>query len=235
MKQLERTLDLAHRHSQSVQVPISIRILLADDHPVVRRGLRALLEDEPDLVVAAEARDGAEALRIGLRGGIDLAILDVVMPRLNGLQVAAEHRRAPEVRTLMLSIHDSERYLFEALRAGARGYVLKTAAERELVAACRTAVLGGQFVYPRATTRLRRDFLERLRDWDDVPADPLTRRELEVLKLIAEAFTSEQIAQALVISRRTVDHHRASILAKLGMRDRVELTRYAIRRGLIQP
>jgi DNA-binding NarL/FixJ family response regulator len=174
------------------------------------------------MVVAAEAGDGAEALRIGLGGGIDLAILDVAMPRLTGIQVAAElRRRVPEVRVLMLSVHDSERYRSESLRAGAAGYVVKTVAAAELAAACRAA--------------MSRDPPARLPDSDEGPPDPLTPRELQVLKLIAEAFTSDQIAQALVISRRTVDHHRAHILAKLGLRDRVELTRYAIRRGLIQP
>ena len=186
--------------------------------------------------MAGEAANGAEALRVALGGQVDLALLDVAMPRLTGIQVTAElRRRRSELPALMLSVHDSERYLYEALRAGAAGYVLKTAAEHELAGACRVAVRGGPFVYPRAVTRLRRDFLEQLRDWEDAPADPLTPRELEVLKLIAEALSSDQIAQALVISRRTVDRHRANILAKLGMRDRVELTRYAIRRGLVQP
>jgi DNA-binding NarL/FixJ family response regulator len=131
----------------------------------------------------------------------------------------------------MLSMHESEQYLFEALKAGASGYVLKTAADRDLVEAVRAAMRGEPFLYPAAVTALIRDFLARA----ETPADPLSPRELQVLKLIAEAHTSDQIAETLSISRRTVDRHRENILGKLGMRDRVELTRYAIRRGLIDP
>jgi DNA-binding NarL/FixJ family response regulator len=212
------------------------RILLADDHAVVRRGLRFVLDAQPDLVVTAEAADGAEAVQIGTEGTFDLAILDVAMPRLTGLQAAAElTRRRVGLKVLMLSMHDNEQYLYEALKAGASGYVLKTAADRDLVEACRATVRGEPFLYPRAMTALMRDFLERVQAGEESPPEPLTSRELEVLKLIAEAHTSDEIADALVISRRTVDHHRASILAKLGMRDRVELTHYAIRRGLVEP
>jgi DNA-binding NarL/FixJ family response regulator len=212
------------------------RILLADDHPVVRSGLRAILDAQPDLVVAAEADDGAEAVRIGVDGGVELAVLDVAMPRMTGLQAAAElTRRRPSVKVLMLSMYDHEQYLYEALKAGASGYVLKTAADQDLVEACRATMRGEPFVYPQAAASLFREFLDDARSGGAAPNDPLTPRELEVLKLIAEAYTSEEIADTLVISRRTVDHHRASILAKLGMRDRVELTRYAIRRGLVEP
>ena len=132
-------------------------------------------------------------------------------------------------------MYDSEQYLFEALRAGASGYVLKSAADRDLVEACRAAVRGDPFLYPAAVTALIRDYLQRARSGDEAPRDPLSPRELQVLKLIAEAQTSDQIALELSISRRTVDRHRENILGKLGMRDRVELTRYAIRRGLIEP
>jgi DNA-binding NarL/FixJ family response regulator len=215
-----------------VSVPLKTRILLADDHALVRHGLRMVLNAAPDLEVAAEAGDGAEAVELGLREDLHLAVLDVMMPRRTGLQAAAElSRRRPELKLLMLSMHDSEQYLFEALKAGASGYVLKTAADRDLVEAVRAAMRGEPFLYPAAVTALIRDFLVR----EETPADPLSRRELEVVKLIAEAFTSDQIAQQLSISRRTVDRHRENILAKLGMRDRVELTRYAIRRGLIDP
>jgi DNA-binding NarL/FixJ family response regulator len=180
----------------------------------------------------AEAGDGTEAVELGLREQIHLAILDVMMPRRTGLQAAAElSQRRPELKLLMLSMHDIEQYLFEALKAGASGYVLKTAADRDLVEAVRAAMRGEPFLYPAAVTALIRDYLIR----GEVPADPLTPRELEILKLIAEAYTSDRIAQELTISRRTVDRHRENILAKLGMRDRVELTRYAIRRGLIDP
>jgi DNA-binding NarL/FixJ family response regulator len=215
-----------------VSTPLKTRILLADDHALVRHGLRMVLNAAPDLEVTAEAGDGAEAVELAMRQDVHLAVLDVLMPRKTGLQAAAElSRRRPELKLLMLSMHDSEQYLFEALKAGASGYVLKTAADRDLVEAVRAAMRGEPFLYPAAVTALIRDYLVR----EETPADPLSPRELEVVKLIAEAFTSDQIAQQLSISRRTVDRHRENILAKLGMRDRVELTRYAIRRGLIDP
>jgi DNA-binding NarL/FixJ family response regulator len=211
---------------------IAARILLADDHAMVRRGLRLVLDAEPDLRVVAEAGDGAEAVEIALREEIDLAVLDVSMPRMTGLQAAAElSRRRPHVRMLMLSMHDSEQHLYEALKAGASGYVLKSGADRDLVDACRATMRGEPFLYPAAMRRLIADMLAR----PDAPADPLTPRELQVLKLIAEAHTTEQIAAILTISPRTVERHRENLLAKLGMRDRVELTRYAIRRGLVEP
>jgi DNA-binding NarL/FixJ family response regulator len=215
---------------------LKTRILLADDHAVVRQGLRFVLDAQPDLEVVAEAGDGAHALELVTAVNVDLAVLDVAMPRMTGLQAAAAlTQRDPALKVLMLSMYDSEQYLYEALRAGASGYVLKSAADRDLVEACRAAIRGEPFLYPAAVTALIRDYLQRARSGDEVPKDPLSPRELEVLKLIAEAYTSDQIAQALSISRRTVDRHRENILAKLGMRDRVELTRYAIKRGLIEP
>jgi DNA-binding NarL/FixJ family response regulator len=216
--------------------PIKTRILLADDHTVVRHGLRMVLEAQPDLEVIAEASTGAEAIEMAAREPVDLAVLDVAMPRMTGLQAAAELTRLlPRLRVLMLSMYDSEQYLFEALRAGASGYVLKSAADRDLVEACRAAMRGEPFLYPAAVTALIRDYLDRARSGAEPLHDPLTPRELEILKLIAEAWTSDRIALELDISRRTVDRHRENILAKLGMRDRVELTRYAIRRGLVEP
>ena len=216
-----------------MSVPLKTRILLADDHVLVRHGLRMVLNAAPDLEVVAEAGDGAEAVELALgTDEIHLAVLDVAMPRMTGLQAAAElSRRRPELKLLMLSMHESEQYLFEALKAGASGYVLKTAADRDLVEAVRAAMRGEPFLYPAAVTALIRDYLAR----EETPADPLTPRELQVLKLIAEAYTSDRIAAELSLSRRTVDRHRENILAKLGMRDRVELTRYAIRRGLVDP
>ena len=217
-------------------VPLKTRILLADDHEVVRSGLRMVLDAVPDLEVVAEAGDGAEAVKTALAEGVDLAVLDVSMPRMTGLQAAAElSRREPKMRVLMLSMHDDERYFFEALKAGASGYVLKTAANRDLIEACRAAMRGEPFLYPAAVTALIRDYLERARTGEATPNDPLTPRELEVVKLIAEGHTSEEIAGQLFISKKTVDRHRANVLEKLGMRNRVELTRYAIRRGLVEP
>ena len=216
--------------------PLKTRVLLADDHELVRSGLRLVLDSEPDIEVVAEASDGAEAVRKGLSDGIDLAVIDVSMPRLTGLQAAdALHRSRPNLRVLMLSMHDNEQYFFAALKAGASGYVLKSAANRDLVHAVRASMRGEPFLYPPAVAAIFRDYVERARRGETPPVDPLTARELEVLKLIAEAHTSEQIAVMLAISRKTVEHHRGSILHKLGMRDRVELTRYAIRRGLVEP
>jgi DNA-binding NarL/FixJ family response regulator len=217
-----------------VTVPLVTRILLADDHAVVRNGLRLVLEREPDLTVVAEAGDGHEAVQLGVTEDIHLAILDVSMPRMTGIQAAHElSRRRPDVRLLILSMHDNEQYFFEALKAGASGYVLKSVADRDLVEACRATMRGEPFLYPAAVSALIRDYLDRADD--DANGDVLTPRELEVLKLIAEAHPSKEIAELLVISPKTVERHRANILDKLGMRDRVELTRYAIRRGLVEP
>jgi DNA-binding NarL/FixJ family response regulator len=218
-----------------VPIPLVTRILIADDHAIVRSGLTKVLDAKPDLEVVAEAEDGAEAVEKALKGDIHLAILDVSMPRMTGIQAAAElHKRKPELKTLMLSMHDSEQFLFEALKAGASGYVLKSGADTDIVDAVRAAMRGDSYLYPSAVTSLVRDYVDRGGRGEE-EFDVLTPRELEVLKLIAEAYTSQQIADALFISIKTVDRHRQNILEKLGMRDRVELTRYAIKRGLIQP
>jgi DNA-binding NarL/FixJ family response regulator len=217
-------------------VPLKTRILLADDHAMVRRGLRMVLDAEPDLEVVGEASDGAEALGRVLEGDVHLAILDVTMPRMTGLQAAREiNKRAPDTRVLVLSMHDNEQYLYEALKAGAAGYVLKSAAHKDLVEACRAAMRGEPFLYPGAVTALIKDFLAHAREGAPARESPLTPREEEVTKLIAEGHTSKEIAALLVLSEKTVERHRANILEKLGLRDRVDLTRYAIRRGLIDP
>jgi DNA-binding NarL/FixJ family response regulator len=216
--------------------PLKARILLADDHALVRHGLRMVLDAQPDLEVVAEAGDGAEAIDSALRQDVDLAILDISMPRMTGLHAARElGRRRPEIRILMLSMHENEQYLYEALKAGASGYVVKTVADRDLVEACRAAMRGEPFLYPGAMSVLVRDYLHRVRNDQPVREDPLTPREAEVVKLIGEGHSSKEIAQTLVISEKTVERHRANILEKLGLRDRVDLTRYAIRRGLVEP
>jgi DNA-binding NarL/FixJ family response regulator len=216
-----------------VPIPVVTRILVADDHALVRDGLKHVINAEPDLEVVAEAADGAEAAERALADDINLAILDISMPRMTGLQAARElsHRR-PELRLLILSMYENEQFLFEALRAGASGYVLKSGADDDIVDACRAAMRGESFLYPSAVSTLVRDFVER---GGETGYDPLTPRELEVLKLIAEGNTSKEIAELLVLSIKTVERHRADILHRLGMRDRVDLTRYAIRRGLIEP
>jgi DNA-binding NarL/FixJ family response regulator len=210
------------------------RILLADDHALVRSGLRRILDAEPDLEVLEEAGDGLEAVAAVRRdASFDLVLLDVSMPGLTGLQAAWEIKHIrPDLAVLLVSMHDDEEYFFESLRVGAEGYVLKTSVDRDLVEACRSALRGEPVIYPKAAQALIKDYLGR-RPGEAV-TERLTARESQVVKLIAEAYTSQEIAEALHISVKTVDTHRANVLAKLGMRDRVELTRYAIKHGLIE-
>ena len=209
-----------------------MKVLIADDHGIVRSGVRMLLEREKDIDVVAEAEDGATARDLAIREKPDLAILDVKMPKLTGLQATREIReQAPEVAVLILSMYDDERYLFEALKAGAAGYVLKHEAGQELVDAARAVLRGESFLTSAAQRSLVRAWLT---DGSAGPREPLSPREQEVLKLIAEAHTNKQIAEILHLAEKTVESHRANLLRKLGMRDRVELVRYAIRRGLTE-
>ncbi|MGW5864189.1 response regulator [Streptomyces sp. NPDC055239] len=212
------------------------RILLADDHALVRRGVRLILDGERDLEVVAEAGDGAEAVALARTHEVDLAVLDIAMPRMTGLQAARELAALkPGVRVLMLTMHDNEQYFFQALKAGASGYVLKSVADRDLVAACRAAMRDEPFLYPGAVTALIRNYLDRVHHGEEPPDQVLTAREEEVLKLVAEGHSSKEIAEMLFISIKTVHRHRANLLHKLGLRNRLELTRYAIRAGLIEP
>jgi len=190
-------------------------ILLGDDHALVRRGLRLILDNEPDLTVVAEAGDGAEAVEQVKVHQPDIAILDIAMPRL------------------ILTMYDNEQYVIEALQAGAVGYVLKSVVDRDLVEACRAAMRNEPFLYPGAVNTLIRNLLDRTRG--NRSAKVITEREEEILKLVAEGYSSKQIAEMLVISVKTVERHRANLLQKLGLRDRLDLTRYAIRAGLIEP
>jgi DNA-binding NarL/FixJ family response regulator len=216
--------------------PLKARILVADDHPIVLQGLKTVLNAQPDFEVVAEATDGDDAVDQALSQDIHLAILDISMPRKTGLQAAREiSQRRPEVRILILSMHDNEQYLFEAIKVGASGYVLKSSVDRDLVEACRAAMRGEPFLYPGGVRALMRDYVERARAGDIGSGEVLTPREEEIVKLVAEAHTNEEIGEMLFISKKTVERHRANILEKLGMRDRVELTRYAIRRGLVEP
>jgi DNA-binding NarL/FixJ family response regulator len=209
-----------------------MRILVADDHGIVRAGIRLLLERQVGMEVVAEAQDGAEAVAMALEQRPDLCILDVSMPRLTGLQAAREIRaQIPGARVLMLSMHDDERYLFEALKAGASGYVLKREADHDLVEAVHAVGRGEAFLTNAAERSLIREWMA---DASTGPKVRLTPREEEVVKLIAEAHTNTQIAEILHLAEKTIESHRANVLRKLGMRDRVELVRYAIRRGLIE-
>jgi DNA-binding NarL/FixJ family response regulator len=208
-----------------------LKVLIADDHGIVRSGVKLLLDRQPDIEVVAEAEDGVDAVAKVIEHRPDVAVLDVSMPRMTGLQATHEiKQQAPATQVLILSMHDDERYLFEALRAGAAGYVLKQAADQDLVDAVRAAGRGEPFLTASAQQTLIRDFLER----GEQPG-VLTPREEEVVKLIAEAHTNKEIAEILHLSEKTVESHRARVLQKLGMRDRVELVRYAIRQGLVEP
>lgn len=210
-----------------------VRVLVADDHAIVRSGVRMLIDRQEGMSVVAEAGDGAEAIELVLSERPDLAILDVSMPRRTGLQAAREIKaQAPETAVLLLSMHDDDRYVFDALRAGAGGYVLKSQADSDLVEAIRAVMRGEPFISPATQDAIIREWLE---NGIEELRDPLTPRELDVVKLIAEAHTNKQIAEVLSVSEKTVESHRANVLSKLGMRDRVELVRYAIRRGLIEP
>jgi DNA-binding NarL/FixJ family response regulator len=210
-----------------------IRVVIADDHGIVRSGLRMLIDRQRDMEVVAEADDGVAALEHAQAHLPHVAVLDVSMPRMTGLQAAREIRaHVPDTRVLLLSMHDDERYFLEGLEAGAAGYVLKRAADTDLIGAVRTVADGRTFLSDDAQRTLMDEWLE---NGSPEPDDRLTPRELEVVKLIAEAFTNRQIAETLKLSEKTVESHRANVLSKLGMRDRVELVRYAIRRGLVEP
>jgi DNA-binding NarL/FixJ family response regulator len=208
-----------------------ISVLIADDHGIVRSGLRMLLERQSDIRVIGEAEDGVEALELAQAERPDVAVLDVSMPRMTGIQAAREiGAYSPDTRVVLLSMHADDRYVIEGLNAGACGYVLKRAADSDLIEAVRTVASGGRFFSAEGQQEL-------LREWTEgggEPPDRLTPRELEVVKLIAEAHTNKQIAETLKLSEKTVESHRSNVFSKLGMRDRVELVRYAIRRGLIE-
>ena len=209
-----------------------MRILIADDHGIVRGGLKLLIDRQPDMEVVAEAEDGVEAFERALATKPDLCVLDVSMPRLTGLQAARQIRaHMPHTQVLMLSMHDDQRYVFDALRAGAAGYVLKRDVDDALLDAIRAVSRGEAFVTHAVERSLIRDWMS---DSSTGPDEPLSPREQEVLKLISEAHTNREIAETLHLAEKTVESHRANILRKLGMRDRVELVRYAIRRGLTE-
>ena len=196
-----------------------------------------ILESEPDIVVVAEAADGAEAVEIVRTTEIDLAVVDVAMPRMTGLQAVREMvRRRRDLKILMLSMHDNEQYFFESLKAGASGYVLKSAADQDLINACRAAMRGEPFLYPGVTSTLVRTYLERLRRGDRLPRTDLTARgDRGGQTDRGGAVLQGDRRDCSTISLKTVERHRSNILANLGLRDRTQLTRYAIRAGLIEP
>ncbi|MDR7554600.1 MAG: response regulator transcription factor [Armatimonadota bacterium] len=213
----------------------TIRVLLADDHPVLRAGLRALLEHEPDMVVVGEASTGREAVALAAQTHPDVVVMDIGMPEMDGLE-ATRQLRALGLRTqvLILTVHAQERYLFPVLKAGAAGYVNKTAADVELITAIRTVAAGGAYLHPAAARALLEDFVARVRAGEEQDSyDRLSEREREVLKLVAEGYTTREIAERLFLSPKSVETYRARILEKLELRTRAELVRYALRRGLL--
>jgi len=218
-------------------VSAKIRILLADDHAVLRAGLKALLNAEPDMTVVGEAANGAEALRETARLLPDVVLMDISMPGTDGLAATRLIRQqCPEVRVIALTMHDNEEYLFKVLEAGGSGYVTKRAADTELIDAIRAVQRGDAFLQPTAARRLIDDYLGRVGAGEESESyGRLTPREREVLRLIADGYTNQEIADQLVISVKTVETHRAHILEKLGLRTRAELVRYAREKGLISP
>jgi len=214
-----------------------IRVLLADDHTIVREGVRLCLEAMGDIEVVAEAEDGQMAVQLANQLRPDVAVVDLTMPRLNGVEAIRQIRRdLPETEVVVLSVHDSEPYVVQALRAGAAGYVLKRNAATELAAAIRAAHDGQAYLHPSIARRVIDDYLSRIHSAEDAGAEPhdrLTPREREVLQLAAEGHTTRAIAGLLCLSTKTVEHHRASLMTKLGLRGQTELVKYAIRAGLV--
>ena len=212
-----------------------IRILIADDHGIVRAGIRSLLENQPDMEVVGEAADGWEAVALATRLRPDVVLMDIAMPGLRGMEATQEiHQRVPEVRVLALTMHDREEYFFAMLEAGASGYVLKEGAPEELLTAIRSVHRGEAFLSPAVTRLVLEDYLANRNAGATSRFDHLTLREKEVLQLAAEGKTNREIADTLSISIKTVEKHRSSLMHKLGLRSLSDLIKYAISKGLIE-
>lgn len=210
-----------------------IRVMLVEDHNLVRAGIRAVIDGQSDIQVIAEATEGREAIRLARQACPDVAVVDVAMPGISGIEVTKEVRRlCPSAQVLILTAHDNEAYFFETLKAGAIGYVLKKAAASDLIAAIEAASRGEPYLYPSVARLLVSDYLQRAPERDSF--EPLSDREREVLRLVAEGRTNKQIADTLFLSIKTVQTHRDHIMKKLRMHDRTELVKYAIRKGLIE-
>jgi two-component system response regulator NreC len=213
---------------------LKVRILLADDHTILRAGIRALLEDEPDMLVVGEAEDGRTAVKLACQLKPDVVLMDIAMPLLNGLEATRQIRHdCPQVKVLILTMHENEEYIRQVLASGAMGYILKDAAAHELLGAIH-AVQKGEAVLSPAVTRL---VIENYLRWGDLQSEAdssgLSPREREVLQLIAEGYSNKQIAEILSISIKTVQTHRMNLMAKLDLHDRADLIKYAIQRKII--
>jgi len=216
---------------------MKIRLLLVDDHQVVRSGLRMLLSNESDVEIVGEVGTAREALEAVKSLGPNVVLMDIGLPDLSGIDASREIKRTnPEVAVVALTIHEDEEYFFKMLEAGASGYVPKRAAPEELLTAIRSAAAGEVYLYPSLAKLLVKDYLAQEHASEAESAlDGLTAREQEVLRYLAEGVANDEIAEALVISAKTVARHRENIMQKLGMHSRSELVRYAIRKGIIKP
>lgn len=212
-----------------------MRVLIADDHVIVREGLRALLEAQPDIEVVGEATDGEEAVNKTKEVQPDIVLMDITMPGMNGLEATRQIRQYnPDVKILVLTMHEGDEYFFKFLEVGASGYFVKGGSSTELISALRAVWHGDVFLYPTMAKKLLSDYLQRVKAGQDKQSyDGLTNREREIVKLIAEGHTNQEIAELLVLSIATVQTHRAHIMAKLGLRSPTELVKYALRRGFI--
>ncbi len=214
-----------------------IHLLLVDDHEVVRTGIKMLLESQPDLVIVGEAKNGAEALALSKTLVPDVVIMDLTLPDISGIEITRKLKQElPEMAIIALTIHEDEQYFFEMLQAGASGYVPKRAASEDLITAIHSAFKGEIYIYPSLTKTLVVDFLGRgSNDQGQNTIEGLTSREAEVLGLLAEGWSNDQIGERLSISKHTVARHREHIMRKLGLHSRSELVKFAIRKSLITP
>jgi DNA-binding NarL/FixJ family response regulator len=215
---------------------MKIRILLADDHTILRAGLKMMLNAQSDMEVVGEAQDGQQAVQEAQRLQPDVVLMDITMPDMNGIEATRHIKRIlPDIRILVLTMHEHDEYVFQALRAGASGYMLKEAADTELITAIHVIKSGQFYLSPTAQSVVVGDYLQRVRTGEERDSySSLTEREREILKLVAEGHTNNQIAERLVISPKTVDTHRTHIMDKLNLHSRAELVKYAMRRGLLE-
>jgi two-component system response regulator NreC len=215
---------------------MKIHILLADDHTILRAGLKMMLNAQPDMEVIGEAQDGRQAISEGIRLQPDIILMDITMPDMNGIEATRQVKKMlPEVKVLVLTMHENDEYVFQALRAGASGYMLKEAADTELITALHVIQSGKFYLSPSAQSVMVGDYLQRVRTGEEKDTySSLTEREREILKLVAEGYTNNQIAERLVISPKTVDTHRTHGMDKLNLHSRAEIVKYAMRRGLLE-
>jgi DNA-binding NarL/FixJ family response regulator len=221
-----------------------IRILIADDHSIVREGIRLVLKNAPDYIVVAEARDGEEAVELAARHKPDVVIMDISMPRLNGIEATALMKeQSPDLRVIILTVHEDEEYVYQILRAGACGYVLKSAGKKEIYAAITSALAGERFFSPGVSRIIIDGFIKRVDKQEaaaeqqhptQLPSKQLTKREIEILQYIAQGYTNRKIAETFFLSVRTVNTHRTNLMQKLDIHDTARLVRYAIETGLVK-